>query len=92
MSDKRDGDTKQLIADAEKLASGASRSKDAPQSTRELVDSAESLLKRPDSAPPQLSPIPLLVVLALVLIAAVIGVYASVGTAMGEGDTVETPE
>ncbi len=84
MGDKRDGDTKQLVAEAEALA-GKANAGGREQSTRELVSSAERLLSKEPKEAPKLSPVPLLVITFIVIIFGILGIYSSYGTSMGEG-------
>ncbi|MEM6532734.1 MAG: hypothetical protein AAF654_08915 [Myxococcota bacterium] len=76
MADKRDGDTKQLVADAEALIGDKAEKQSAPQSTREIVSSAERVL-RGEAEPPKLSPVPLLIVSLVVIVLALLGVYSA---------------
>lgn len=81
MANERDGDTKQLVADAEALIGDKSDSAGRQQSTKEIVDSAERVL-RGEREPPQLSPVPLLLIIALVIVLGILGIYSAFGTAM----------
>lgn len=84
MGEKRDGDTKQLIAEAEALA-GKGGADGKAQSTRELVSSAERLLNKEPAEAPKLSPVPLLVITLIVIVLGIVGIYSSYGTSMGGG-------
>ena len=75
MSNERDGDTRQLIAEAEALT-GKGAADGGGSSTREIVSSAEKLLNK-SSEPPKLSPVPLMIIIGLVIIASLIGIWSS---------------
>ncbi|MEL6761484.1 MAG: hypothetical protein AAFP04_13950 [Myxococcota bacterium] len=81
MAERSDEDTKQLVAEVEALMGESAKSTGGDASTRELVDSAERLIK-PAPPPPKLSPVPLLLLVLVVAILSVLGVYSAFGTAM----------